>query len=150
MDSQTSPKALQEKLLAALAISFELYQKSHTYHFNVIGSTFAQDHEFLKDLYEELNDHFDTLGELCRQQRFLVPLNFESRSALPATDASSREAKFMYDDLSKLFELYKVALVNVHSELSSASESGARASVENLMIERDKRHWMIRALTGEV
>lgn len=148
MDLQTSSKTRSDKLLAATAIAFELYRKAHVYHFNAKGTTFTQDHEFLLDTYEELNGQFDDLGELCRQNGFLVPLEIESYSTLPQTNASEAGPMVMYDDLIKQFEVYKFALADVQGEWSAPVDSGTRASVENIMSALSKRTWMLRAMYG--
>lgn len=149
MASQTSNE-LEKKLLVVLAIAFDLYSKCHLYHFDVIGANFKEDHAFLKELYEELNDQFDTVGEILRQRSFLVPINFQMNSSLPETDATQKSADLMFDDISKNFDIYKLALVDVWQSVQGASESGTRAAIENIMIARDKSHWMIRARLGEV
>lgn len=52
--------------------NFVAYFRSHVAHFNIMGRTFAQDHEFLKGIYEELQDQVDILGELIRSLDDLV------------------------------------------------------------------------------
>ena len=57
---------LTASLHIALANTFVMYFKSHTYHWNIEGSDFPQYHGFLDDLYNELHDAVDPLSERIR------------------------------------------------------------------------------------
>ena len=57
---------LTAALHIALANTFVMYFKAHTYHWNVEGSDFTQYHSFLDDLYNELHDAVDPLSERIR------------------------------------------------------------------------------------
>ena len=57
---------LTAALHIALANTFVMYFKSHSYHWNVEGADFAQYHGFLDDLYNELHDAVDPLSERIR------------------------------------------------------------------------------------
>jgi starvation-inducible DNA-binding protein len=57
---------LTAALHIALANTFVMYFKAHSYHWNVEGADFAQYHGFLDDLYNELHDAVDPLSERIR------------------------------------------------------------------------------------
>lgn len=57
---------LTAALHIALANTFVMYFKSHSYHWNIEGSDFPQYHGFLDDLYNELHDAVDPLSERIR------------------------------------------------------------------------------------
>lgn len=57
---------LTASLHIALANTFVMYFKAHTYHWNVEGADFTQYHGFLGDLYEELHGAVDPLAERIR------------------------------------------------------------------------------------
>lgn len=57
---------LQASLKIALANTFIMYFKAHTYHWNVEGMLFPQFHEFFGDLYEEIYGAVDPLAERIR------------------------------------------------------------------------------------
>lgn len=57
---------LTASLHIALANTFVMYFKSHSYHWNVEGADFTQYHSFLDDLYNELHDAVDPLSERIR------------------------------------------------------------------------------------
>ena len=54
-------------LTQLFADNFVTYFKSHSYHFNVDGPMFAQDHELLNEIYDFLWAQHDMLGEQIRQ-----------------------------------------------------------------------------------
>lgn len=57
---------LTASLHIALANTFVMYFKAHSYHWNVEGADFAQYHGFLGDLYEELHGAVDPMSERIR------------------------------------------------------------------------------------
>ena len=57
---------LTASLHIALANTFVMYFKAHTYHWNIEGADFPQYHGFLDDLYNELHDAVDPLSERIR------------------------------------------------------------------------------------
>jgi len=63
----TSTATSLQALRDLYADNFVLYYKSHGFHFNVEGATFAQDHTLLNELYDFLWDQHDMLGEQIRQ-----------------------------------------------------------------------------------
>ena len=56
------------------ADNFVVYFKSHIYHFNVVGPTFAQDHTLFQEVYEYLWEQHDIIGELIRQTDQLIKI----------------------------------------------------------------------------
>lgn len=49
------------------ADNFVAYFKVHTFHFDIQGKTFSQDHSLLNDIYDFLWEMHDTIGEQIRQ-----------------------------------------------------------------------------------
>jgi len=58
---------LVASLHIALANTFVMYFKTHSYHWNVEGSDFTQYHSFLSDLYDDLYGAVDPLSENIRK-----------------------------------------------------------------------------------
>lgn len=57
---------LTEKLKDLLATVFVYYYKAHAFHWNVVGSTFSQDHAFFAEIYEDAHGSVDVLAEHVR------------------------------------------------------------------------------------
>ena len=74
------------QLKRILATSFAMYLKSHNFHWNVEGPDFAQYHEFLGDLYQEVFDSVDTTAEKIRMLGAYAPGSFIRYSELSEID----------------------------------------------------------------
>jgi starvation-inducible DNA-binding protein len=110
---------LTASLHIALANTFVMYFKAHSYHWNVEGKDFTQYHGFLDDLYNELHDAVDPLSERIRVigqysphslKDLLESSTIEEDTDKPSTpsdmfqnllDANSK----VVDSLNKVFEL---------------------------------------------
>lgn len=57
---------IAQNLKTVLATTFAFYLKAHKFHWNVMGSDFAQQHEFLGDLWEETFAAIDPIAESIR------------------------------------------------------------------------------------
>ena len=60
-------KELQEALKVAMADTFVMYFKTHSFHWNLEGIEFPQYHEFFGDLYEDVYSAVDPLAENIRK-----------------------------------------------------------------------------------
>lgn len=91
------------KARIALADTFFMYQKAHSYHWNVEGVYFPQLHEFFGDLYEELFEAIDTFAEQIRAQGEYAPRNVEEMYDDKTVDCKNSAVKAieMVSDLSK-------------------------------------------------
>jgi starvation-inducible DNA-binding protein len=110
---------LTASLHIALANTFVMYFKAHSYHWNVEGRQFSQDHSFLDDLYNDLHGAVDPLSERIRVIGQYSPHSLkdllESSTIEEDTDKPySTEAMFsnllsandkVVDSLNKVFEL---------------------------------------------
>lgn len=66
---------LQAALKIALANTFIMYFKAHSYHWNVEGMGFPQFHEFFGDLYDELYGAVDPIAEHIRAIDGYAPIS---------------------------------------------------------------------------
>ena len=110
---------LVTSLRIALANTFVMYFKSHSYHWNIEGKDFPQYHGFLDDLYNELHDAVDPLSERIRvigqySPHSLKDLLESSTIEEDIDKPESAEAMFnnlldannkVVDSLNKVFEL---------------------------------------------
>ena len=69
---------LTAALKVALANTFVMYFKSHTFHWNVEGVEFSQYHEFFGDLYEDVYDSVDPIAENLRKLGAYAPKSINS------------------------------------------------------------------------
>ena len=66
---------IQAALRIALANTFFMYFKAHTYHWNVEGLNFNDYHGYFGGLYEELFDAVDPLAEHIRTAGGYAPVS---------------------------------------------------------------------------
>ena len=140
---------LTASLHIALANTFVMYFKAHSYHWNVEGKDFTQYHSFLGDLYTELHGAVDPLSERIRVlvqysphslKDLLESSTIEEDSDVPSTPAEmfqnllDANAKVV-DSLNKLFEL-----ATEHKKQGLADFAAGRLDVH------DKHAWFIRSI----
>ena len=69
-------------LKKAMADSFVLYYKAHTYHWNVEGADFKQYHDLFGGIYEEIFGAVDDLAEHIRQLDDYAPASLSQIKSL--------------------------------------------------------------------
>ena len=69
--------------------------KLHNLHWNVVGGSFVQMHEYTEKVYEEVMDQFDALGEAIRMRGKLPPVRmgeYLEMATLEEVDSTERQA----------------------------------------------------------
>ena len=96
-----------EKLIIPLqqlwADNFLVYFKAHSFHFNVQGETFGQDHALFQEIYDYLWGQHDVLGEQIRQMDKPVLTSLKlvmAASSIKEATPKQKEAKEMLDEIS--------------------------------------------------
>jgi starvation-inducible DNA-binding protein len=137
--------AVAEALIGVLTDTHALYQRTHRYHWNVIGPQFAALHAMFETQYRELWDALDEIAERVRALGSLIPadalsVSEESEDPIGAAD--------MVRDLLKGHER---VIRGLRAALEAADEAGDVAS-EDLCTGRlqvhEKTAWMLRATTA--
>jgi starvation-inducible DNA-binding protein len=120
---------IAQNLKVVLATTFHIYLKAHKFHWNVMGSDFAQQHEFLGDMWEELFAAVDPIAEAIRTQGELSPGSFTEFLELSALEDDASEStvgQLMFESLltdnektiAVLNEAYKVSEENMTFDVS--------------------------------
>ena len=145
MEATINPKEQQlaDALKSLLAETFSLYLKAHHYHWNVMGPDFAQYHDFLGELYQEVHGAVDMIAENIRVLGELAPGNLGAQDVSMYTDPHLMVVDLMMDNekvLRLLNSSYKLA------------ESMDRLGISNFLQDRltahEKHHWMMQAIAG--
>ena len=137
----------------AMADTFFMYQKAHSYHWNVEGINFPQLHTFFGDLYTELFGAVDPFAEEIRAQNEYAPRNIEemySDKTVDCTNAANG-AKDMVSDLAKTNDQVIISLNILFKKLESMEEQGFMNFVASRLDTHKKHGWMLRSIlkTGE-
>lgn len=132
----------------ALADSFFMYMKAHSYHWNVEGINFPQLHKFFGDLYEELHGSIDPMAEHIRALNEYAPRNIEEMYEDKTVDCknTAKTAKDMVSDLLQTNEQIVIILNNLFAELEKNNDQGFMNFVADRLDAHKKHGWMLRSI----
>lgn len=138
---------LIQQLKVVQASVFSFYLKAHNYHWNVTGPDFAQYHQYLGDLYEEVFDSVDGWAENIRKQNAIAPgslTRFQELSVVKdefvVPTCMEMMARLYADNAKLLGEMYKLA------DMAEATKSrGLVNFVEGRIDIHEKHQWMLRS-----
>lgn len=143
-------KAVAEALNGVLADTFVLYQKTHSYHWNVTGPHFHSLHVMFEEQYREMWDALDVLAERVRALGHFAPASgkaFLVTSAIETTEEAPPAAALM---VQNLLADHETLIRRAREALDVAADVNDAAS-EDLITQRIQTHektaWMLRALT---
>lgn len=142
-----------EQLTAALNIAvantFVMYFKSHTYHWNVEGSDFIQYHEFLSDLYTDLHDAVDPTSERLRVIGQYAPHSLADilNSATIDEDADKpRSAREMFTNLLEANDKVVDSLNKVFELATNNKQQGIADFAAGRLDVHAKHSWFLKSL----
>lgn len=137
---------IAQNLKTVLATTFHFYLKAHKFHWNVIGTDFAQQHEFLGDMWEEVFDAVDPIAEMIRTQGEFAPGSFQEYLELTQIDDPTEEdsnGQVMFEILAADNE----TLLQVLTDAYQVAESDMAFDISNMLAERIAAHrkhgWML-------
>ncbi len=132
----------------ALADTFFMYQKAHSYHWNVEGINFPQLHTFFGDLYTEIFGAIDLFAEQIRAQNQYAPRNIEELYDDKTVDClnTAVAARDMVSDLSRTNEQVIISLNILFKKLEEQGEQGFMDFVASRIDTHKKHGWMLRSI----
>ena len=140
-------KELIDAMKVALADTFAFYLKAHNFHWNVTGPNFAQYHEFLGDLWQEVFTGVDLIAEGIRTLDAFSPGSFSRFKELSTIEDETKvpEALAM---LSKLSDDNEKVIASLHKAYMLA-EKDMKHGISNFLQDRITAHekwgWMLRS-----
>lgn len=142
---------LVEKTKEALANTFVLYMKAHSYHWNVIGQDFPQLHKFFGKLYEELHDGIDVLAEQIRQLDSFAPATLGRMIEL-STLSEDEKIPTAQNMVNNLIDANQ-AVIDCLKECYKMAEEAEMFAHSNILQDRLSAHtkhaWMLKATAGK-
>ena len=112
---------------------------AHGYHWNVEGPLFTQYHAFFKEIYEDVEDTIDTIGEWLRKFDVVAPYTLEEFTMfnnMPNMKTESNSpilmSKMLLDANNKLIADIKIMLTMANEQ----NEQG----LLNFLADRQERH----------
>jgi starvation-inducible DNA-binding protein len=140
---------LVDDLKRVQADTFALYAKAHYYHWNVEGPDFAQYHEFLNKLYDELFAAVDVLAEEVRALNQYAPGAHRMLMELTKIqdDNTIPDGVEMFRRLLADNETVMEGLVTAYMSADAAGEIGLSNLLQDRFDVHKKHGWMLRSLT---
>lgn len=140
-------KELVEALKVALADTFAFYLKAHNFHWNVTGPNFAQYHDFLGNLWEEVFSGVDLIAEGIRTIDAFAPGSF-SRFKELSTIEDELKIPSALDMIKKLSDDNDKVLITLNKAYEAA-ESAKKYGISNFLQDRITAHekwgWQLRS-----
>jgi len=143
--------AISESLKKLLADTYTLYQKTHSYHWNVTGPMFQTLHLLFMTQYTELWNAIDPIAERIRSLGYYAPVGgweFAKYSSI-SEDKTVPKAQEMIKNLVEGNE----AVILTAREAYAPSEKGNDQATLDLLTQRldihEKTAWMLRSLLAE-
>jgi len=134
-------------LKQALADSFVLYYKAHSYHWNVEGADFKQYHDLFGGIYEEIFGAVDTLAEHIRQLDDYAPASLSQIKSLSmiSEDEEVVSAMSMVSRLLDANNLTVASLMMAYRAADNATELGLANFIQDRIAAHQKHGWMLKA-----
>lgn len=141
---------LINKMKVYLASNFDLYLKSHNFHWNVTGSDFPQLHDFFGEVYEELWGANDAIAEQIRQLGAYAPgslSRFDELSILTG-EKQVPEAKEMVNKLNSDNKLIIPLLKTIYHMCEENEQYGLSNFIQDRMMAHTKLAWKLKSILG--
>lgn len=139
---------LIQQMKVYLADNVTFGMKAQQYHWNVEGDDFAQHHQFLGGLYEEVDGVIDNIGEFIRTLDAYAPLSprrIAELTSIGDTDVAPEAMTMMrnlYNDNVKVIDSIREAfrLAERYSEMGLAN------FLQDRLAAHQKHQWMLRSI----
>ena len=138
---------LLSSLKQAMADSFVLYYKAHSYHWNVEGADFKQYHDLFAVIYQEIFEAIDTIAEHVRQLDDYAPTSLTQLKSLSmiSEDEEAVSAMSMVSSLLDANNLTLSSLMMAYRAADSATELGLANFLQDRIAAHQKHGWMLKA-----
>ncbi|MCG6141967.1 MULTISPECIES: Dps family protein [Leptospira] len=140
--------AISESLKKLLADTYTLYQKTHSYHWNVTGPMFQTLHILFMTQYTELWNAIDPIAERIRSLGYYAPMGgweFAKYSSI----AEDKEVPKAQDMIKHLVEGNEAVIRTARAAYAPAEKGNDQATLDLLTQRLDiheKTAWMLRSL----
>lgn len=138
---------LTASLRIALANTFLMYFKAHSYHWNVRGMSFSEHHAFFSSLYEELFDAVDVAAEQIRALGSDAPINLQSLIDSSTIDEDDKRPSLedMFENLQEANNKSIDSLNKLFELATEAKNQGLADFAASRLDVHAKHGWMLKA-----
>jgi len=141
--------SVAQALNETLADTYQLYMKTHAYHWNVTGPQFHTLHTMFEEQYREMWAALDEIAERVRALGVFAPSSGKALSDLSEIDNADNTPPAATTMIEKLLEGHEQLVRRARAGLSTAEDAGDAASADLLTVRiqtHEKTAWMLRAL----
>lgn len=139
---------LQAALKIALANTFVMYFKAHSYHWNVEGINFSQYHDFFGELYEEVYGAVDGIAEELRALDSYAPISINSLLAAGTVPEDQMKPSSISSMLSNLLTANAKTIESINKAFELAQQNNLQGLM-NFLADRLDKHskhaWQIKS-----
>ena len=140
-------------LQVCLGNTFVMYFKAHSYHWNVEGSDFAQYHDFLGKLYEEIYGVIDPMAEELRALDVYAPQSLDAMVRLSTIEEDTTRPTKPAEMFGKLLAANNEVIESLNKLFKAADAANEQGLADFAAgrIDTHKKHgWMLRSfMKGE-
>ena len=132
-----------------LANTFVMYFKAHSYHWNVEGRTFSQDHKFFGKIYEELHAAIDPTAEQIRACDEYAPISMNdvySSKTISEDSVKPETTEQMFGNLLAANNQVIESLNKLFEVAEAANKQGLADFAAGRLDVHAKHGWMLRSL----
>lgn len=139
---------LEQELIETFCDNFVAYYRSHSCHLNITGRNFVSDHKLLNDIYDDLQDEIDTLGEIIRTIKIEAPRTIQEilDTASLTEETTDLGADGMlgitYDAIEHLIDSYK----DIEQLADSAEYAHISNHAQDRVLTLEKFCWQLRSV----
>lgn len=142
---------LEIALHRVLSNTFMMYFKAHSYHWNITGRNFAQDHAFFGDLYTKLHSCVDDIAEHIRSIGVYAPRNiaelYQNKTILEDEEMPESFEAMIGSLLTANGEI-TASLNRLFSEASAINNQGLADFAAGLLDTHAKYSWLLKSHLG--
>lgn len=143
---QKASKNLIDHIKILLADTYNVYLKTQSFHWNIVGAEFYALHKLSEAQYEELADAVDEIAERIRTLDSPVEASFDGFSNL--TQIKDKKAKTVNDSLDILIEAHEIVIKDLYKVIE-ISDKEKDVATSDLCIKRvdvhEKDIWMLKS-----
>lgn len=142
---------MNKLLLTVLSDTFLMYFKAQSYHWNIEGSDWFQYHTFFGDVYKELWEATDVLGENIRVLNEYAPISLEKLYTHRTLQEDVYKPIHAQEMIANLHHANDAVLHSLRQLLSSLSEEfvGLANVITDRITIHEKYKYMLTSLLKE-
>lgn len=140
---------LVQQLKVILGTNFNLYFKSHSFHWNIEGENFVEYHTYLGEFYQKIFTNVDTIAEKIRMLDSYAPTGLSRIMELSAIEETDNipDDKGMFTQLKtdndKMIIQIKAGIVLANN----SNEDAISNYLQELLDQHQLHAWFLRSIT---